>query len=119
VNQKALELQRVGARKEDVAQGEAQLQAARHSSRCCSSSSRMPICWHRSMPWCARALSSRRDGIAAEDRVYTGYHQSEMGARVCREPDLGSVREGMQATVTVDAFKDRSFPAGSASSHRS
>jgi HlyD family secretion protein len=111
VNQKALELQRAGPRREDVAQGEAQLQADRAQLALLQQQFKdadllapLDAVVRSRIVEPGEIASPQKSAftLAITDpkwvRAYVG------------EPDLGWVREGMQATVTVDAFKDRSFP---------
>jgi HlyD family secretion protein len=111
VNQKALALQLAGPRKEDVAQGEAQLQAdqaqlalLRQQLKDADLLAPLDAVVRSRVVEPGEIASPQKSAftLAITDpkwvRAYVG------------EPDLGSVREGMQATVSVDAFNGRRFP---------
>jgi HlyD family secretion protein len=111
VNQKALALQLAGPRKEDVAQGEAQLQAdqaqlalLRQQLKDADLLAPLDAVVRSRIVEPGEIASPQKSAftLAITDpkwvRAYVG------------EPDLGSVREGMQATVSVDAFNGRRFP---------
>jgi HlyD family secretion protein len=110
VNQEALALELAGPRKEDVAQGEAQLRAdqaqlALLQQQFVDADLRAPLdATVRSRIVEPGEISSPQKpafALAIEDpkwvRAYVG------------ETDLGAVHEGMSAAVTVDAFRGRSF----------
>jgi HlyD family secretion protein len=111
VNQKALALQLAGPRTEDVAQGEAQLQA---------DLAQLALLQQEIKD---ADLLAPLDAVVRSRIVEPGEIASPQKAAFTLaitdpkwvrtyvgEPDLGSVREGMQARVTVDAFSGRSFP---------
>jgi HlyD family secretion protein len=111
LNQKALQLQRAGARKEDVAQGEAQLQADRAQLALLQQQFKDAELL-APLDAVVRSRIVEPGEIASPQK--TAFTLAITDPKWVRayvgEPDLGSVREGMQASVTVDAFKDRSFP---------
>jgi HlyD family secretion protein len=111
LNNKALQLQRAGARKEDVAQGEAQLQADRAQLALLQQQFKDADLL-APLDAVVRSRIVEPGEIASPQK--TAFTLAITDPKWVRayvgEPDLGSVREGMQATVTVDAFKDRSFP---------
>ncbi len=120
VNQKALALELAGPRKEDVAQGEAQLRADQ---------AQLALLQQQLKD---ADLLAPLDAVVRSRIVEPGEISSPQKSAFTlaivdpkwvrayvAEPDLGSVHEGMRAAVTVDAFQGRRFPAGSASSHRS
>ncbi|HEY4974178.1 MAG TPA: efflux RND transporter periplasmic adaptor subunit, partial [Steroidobacteraceae bacterium] len=111
VNHKALALQLAGPRAEDVAQGEAQLQVSR---------AQLALLQQQLKD---ADLLAPLDAVVRSRIVEPGEMASPQKAAFTLaitdpkwvrayvgEPDLGSVREGMKATVTVDAFAERSFP---------
>jgi HlyD family secretion protein len=111
VNQKALALQLAGPRREDVAQGEAQLRADQAQLALLQQQFKdadllapLDAVVRSRIVEPGEIASPQKSAftLAITDpkwvRAYVG------------EPDLGSVREGMQATVSVDAFNDRRFP---------
>jgi HlyD family secretion protein len=111
VSRKALTLEQVGPRKEDIAQAEAQLRAdqaqlALAQQQFMDADLKAPInAVVRSRLIEVGEISSPQKSaftLAITDpkwvRVYVA------------ETDLGLVREGKSATVTVDAFQGRSFP---------
>jgi HlyD family secretion protein len=110
VNQKALALQLAGPRAEDVAQGEAQLRAdqaqlalLRQQLKDADLLAPLDAVVRSRIVEPGEMASPQKSAftLAITDpkwvRAYVG------------EPDLGSVREGLQATVTVDAFSGRRF----------
>jgi len=111
LNQKGLQLQRAGARKEDVAQGEAQLQADRAQLALLQQQFKDADLL-APLDAVVRSRIVEPGEIASPQK--TAFTLAITDPKWVRayvgEPDLGSVREGMQATITVDAFKDRSFP---------
>ena len=111
VNQKALTLQLAGARKEDVAQAEAQLRADQ---------AQLALLQQQFKD---ADLLAPLDAVVRSRIVEPGEMASPQKSAFTLaitdpkwvrayvgEPDLGSVREGMQATVSVDAFGERRFP---------
>ena len=112
VNQKALALELAGPRKEDVAQGEAQLRADQ---------AQLALLQQQLMD---ADLLAPLDAVVRSRIVEPGEISSPQKSAFTlaivdpkwvrayvAEPDLGSVHEGMRAAVTVDAFQGRSFPA--------
>ena len=112
VNQKALALELAGPRKEDVAQGEAQLRADQ---------AQLALLQQQFKD---ADLLAPLDAVVRSRIVEPGEISSPQKSAFTlaiidpkwvrayvAEPDLGSVHEGMRAAVTVDAFRGRSFPA--------
>jgi HlyD family secretion protein len=112
VNQKALALELAGPRKEDVAQGEAQLRADQ---------AQLALLQQQLID---ADLLAPLDAVVRSRIVEPGEISSPQKSAFTlaivdpkwvrayvAEPDLGSVREGMRAAVTVDAFQGRSFAA--------
>jgi HlyD family secretion protein len=111
VNQKALALELAGPRKEDVAQGEAQLRADQ---------AQLALLQQQFKD---ADLLAPLDAVVRSRIVEPGEISSPQKSAFTlaildpkwvrayvAEPDLGWVREGMKAEVTVDAFRGRSFP---------
>jgi HlyD family secretion protein len=111
VSQKALALQLAGPRAEDVAQGEAQLRADQ---------AQLALLQQQLKD---ADLLAPLDAVVRSRIVEPGEMASPQKSAFTLaitdpkwvrayvgELDLGSVHEGMQAAVTVDAFKDRRFP---------
>ena len=111
VSQKALELELVGPRKEDVAQAEAQLGATEAQ-----------LALLRQQQKDAELLAPL-DAVVRSRIVEPGEMASPQKAAFTlaitdpkwvrayvSETDLGALREGLKATITADAFPDRSFP---------
>jgi HlyD family secretion protein len=112
VSRKALALEVIGPRAEDIAQGEAQLRAdeaqlALIRQELQDAELRAPVdAVVRSRIVEPGEISSPQKSaftLAIVDPKWVRAYVSE--------PDLGAVREGMRATVTVDAFGGRRFPA--------
>jgi HlyD family secretion protein len=112
VNQKALALALAGPRKEDIAQGEAQLRADQ---------AQLALLQQQLKD---ADLLAPLDAVVRSRIVEPGEMSSPQKSAFTlaivdpkwvrayvAEPDLGSVHEGMRAEVTVDAFHDRRFPA--------
>ena len=111
VNRKALTLELAGPRKEDIAQGEAQLRA-----------DQAQLALSRQQLKDADLLAPL-DAVVRSRIVEPGEISSPQKSAFTlaitdpkwvrayvAETDLGSVHEGMKAGVTVDAFHGRSFP---------
>ena len=111
VNQKALALELAGPRKEDVAQGEAQLRAdqaqlALLQQQFKDADLRAPLdAVVRSRIVEPGEMSSPQKSAFTLAIVDPKWVRAYVAG-----PDLGSVHEGMRAAVTVDAFHGRSFP---------
>ena len=110
VNHKALALQLAGPRREDVAQGDAQLRAnqaqlALLQQQLKDADLRAPL------DAVVRSRIVEPGEIASPQK--TAFALAIIDPKWVRayvdEPDLGLVHEGMRATVTVDAFAGRSF----------
>jgi HlyD family secretion protein len=111
VSQKALELELAGPRKEDVAQAEDQLRAEE---------AQLALLRQQ---WKDAELLAPLDAVVRSRIVEPGEMASPQKAAFTlaitdpkwarayvSETDLGALREGLKATVTVDAFPGRSFP---------
>jgi len=110
VNRKALALELAGPRKEDVAQGEAQLRAdlaqlALVQQQLKDADLLAPL------NAVVRSRIVEPGEIASPQKsAFTLAITDPKWVRVyVAETDLGSVREGLNASVTVDAFRGRSF----------
>jgi HlyD family secretion protein len=110
VNQKALELELAGPRKEDVAQGDAQLRAEE---------AQLALLRQQ---WKDAELLAPLDAVVRTRIVEPGEMASPQKAAFTlaitdpkwvrayvSETDLGALREGIKATITADAFPSRSF----------
>lgn len=110
VNRKALDLQVAGPRKEDIAQAEAQLKA---------DEAQLALLRRQLAD---TELHAPLDGVVRSRLVEPGEIVSPQKAAFTlaitnpkwirayiAEPDLGSVREGLAASVTTDAFPSRAF----------
>jgi len=111
VNQKALSLELAGPRREDIAQGEALLRADQ---------AQLALLQQQFKD---AELLAPLDAVVRSRIVEPGEISSPQKSAFAlaiidpkwvrayvAETDLGSVHEGMKATVTVDAFKGRNFP---------
>jgi len=112
VNQKALALESAGPRREDIAQGEAQLRATQ---------AQLALLQQQLKD---ADLLAPMDAVVRSRIVEPGEIASPQKAVLTlaitdpkwvrayvAEPDLGAVHEGMTVAVSVDAFPGRSFPA--------
>ncbi len=112
VNQKALALELAGPRKEDIAQAEAQLRAGQ---------AQLALLQQQLKD---ADLLAPLDAVVRSRIVEPGEMSSPQKSAFTlaivdpkwvrayvAEPDLGSVREGLRADVTVDAFQGRRFSA--------
>jgi HlyD family secretion protein len=112
VNRKALVLELAGPRREDIAQGEAQLRTDQ------------ALLALVQQQFKDAELLAPLDAVVRSRIVEPGEIASPQKAAFTlaitdpkwirayvAETDLGSVHEGMKAAITVDAFHDRSFPA--------
>jgi HlyD family secretion protein len=112
VNRKALALELEGPRKEDIAQGEAQLRAdqaqlALLQQQLNDAELRAPL------DAIVRSRIAEPGEISSPQKsAFTLAIVDPKWVRAyVAEPDLGAVREGMAASVTVDAFRGRDFSA--------
>jgi len=112
LNRKALVLEVIGPRAEDIAQAEAQLRAdeaqlALVEQQFKDAELRAPV------DSVVRSRIVEPGEISSPQK--TAFTLAILDPKWVRayvsEPDLGAVREGMRAAVTVDAFKGRDFPA--------
>jgi HlyD family secretion protein len=110
VSQKALQLEQAGPRKEDIAQAEAQLRAQE---------AQLALLRQQ---WKDAELLAPMDAVVRSRIVEPGEMASPQKAAFTlaitdpkwvrayvSETDLGSLREGVKATITADAFPARSF----------
>ncbi len=112
VNQKALALELAGPRKEDVAQGEALLRAdqaqfALLQQQLKDADLRAPL----DSVVRSRIVEPGEMSSPQKSAFTLAIVDPKWVRAYVAEPDLGSVREGMRAAVTVDAFPGRRFPA--------
>ena len=112
VNRKALALELAGPRKEDVAQGEAQLRAdeaqlALIRQQLSDADLKAPL------DAVVRSRIGEPGDISSPQKAaFTLAITDPKWVRAyVAETDLGSVHEGLTATVSVDAFAGREFPA--------
>jgi len=110
VNQKALSLALAGPRQEDVAQGEAQLRSQQAAlallqQQLKDAELRAPLdAVVRSRIVEPGEISSPQKSAFTLAIVNPKWVRAYVA-----EPDLGSVREGLKASISVDAFPDRRF----------
>jgi HlyD family secretion protein len=111
VNRKALALELAGPRQEDIAQGEAQLRADRAQLALVRQQFKDADLL-APLDAVVRSRIVEPGEIASPQKsAFTLAITDPKWVRVyVAETDLGSVHEGMKATVTVDAFRSRSFP---------
>jgi membrane fusion protein PltH len=110
VNRKALALELAGPRKEDVSQGEAQL----HANQAQLALVRQQLKDADLLAPQSAVVRSRivepGEIASPQKSAFTLAITDPKWVRVyVAETDLGSVREGLNAAVTVDAFRDRRF----------
>src|SRR5271167_382319 len=112
VNQKALVLELAGPRKEDVAQGEAllradQAQLALLQQQLKDADLLAPL----NAVVRSRMIEPGEISSPQKSAFTLAIIDPKWVRAYVAETDLGSVREGLKAVVTVDAFKGRRFPA--------
>jgi HlyD family secretion protein len=110
VNQKALELEVVGPRKEDIAQAVAQL----HADEAQATLMRQELADAQLMAPCDAIVRTRLmepgEMATPQTPVFSLAVTDPKWVRAyVDEPDLGKVHPGMAATVTVDSLPDRPF----------
>jgi HlyD family secretion protein len=111
VNRKALALELAGPRKEDVAQGEAQLRADLAQLALVQQQLKDADLLAPQNAVVRSRIVEPGEIASPQKSAFTLAITDPKWVRVyVAETDLGSVREGLSATVTVDAFHDRSFP---------
>jgi HlyD family secretion protein len=111
VNRKALALELAGPRHEDVAQGEAQLRADQAQLALVQQQLKDADLLAPRNAVVRSRIVEPGEIASPQKSAFTLAITDPKWVRVyVAETDLGSVREGMSATVTVDAFHDRSFP---------
>src|ERR1019366_6939237 len=111
VNQKALTLEIAGARKEDVAQGEAQLRADQAQLALLRQELKDADLLAPLNAVVRSRIVEPGEMASPQKAAFTLAIVDPKWVRAyVAETDLGSVHEGMTAAVTVDAFHGRSFP---------
>jgi HlyD family secretion protein len=111
VNQKALVLQLAGARKEDVAQGEAELRADQAQLALLQQQLKDADLLAPLNAVVRSRIVEPGEIASPQKSAFTLAITDPKWIRAyVDEPNLGSVHEGMSAAVTVDAFNDRRFP---------
>jgi HlyD family secretion protein len=111
VNRKALALELAGPRKEDVAQGEAQLRSDLAQLALVQQQLKDADLLAPQNAVVRSRVVEPGEIASPQKSAFTLAITDPKWVRVyVAETDLGSVREGLSATVTVDAFHDRSFP---------
>jgi HlyD family secretion protein len=111
VNRKSLDLTVVGPRKEDIAQAEAQLrsdeaQAALLRRQLADANLTAPL----NAVVRSRIVEPGEIASPQKSAFTLAITDPKWIRAYISEPDLGHVREGMQASITVDAFPNRPFP---------
>jgi HlyD family secretion protein len=110
VNRKALALQLAGPRKEDVAQGEAQLRADQAQLALVQQQLKDADLLAPQNAVVRSRIVEPGEIASPQKSAFTLAITDPKWVRVyVADPDLGSVREGLNASVTVDAFRGRSF----------
>ncbi len=110
VNQKLLDLAVIGPRKEDIAQGEAQLKGIEAQLALLQQELRDAELLAPSNAIVRTRLLEVGDMSSPTKPVYTLAIIDPKWVRAyVSEPDLGFVHPGMKAAVTVDSFPDRKF----------
>ena len=108
--QKALDLQVAGPRKEDIAQAEAQLRADRAQAALVRKQVADAVLTAPSKGVIRSRVLEPGDMASPQKTVFSLAIVDPKWVRAyVSEPDLGHVRQGQRATVTVDAFPGRSF----------
>jgi len=108
--QKALDLQVIGPRKEDIAQAEAQLRANRAQAALLRKQVSDAVLTAPSKGVIRSRVLEPGDLASPQKTVFSLAIVDPKWVRAyVSEPDLGHVRQGQRATVTVDAFPHRSF----------
>jgi HlyD family secretion protein len=111
VNQKALVLQLAGPRKEDVAQGEAELRADQAQLALLQQQLKDADLLAPLNAVVRSRIVEPGEIASPQKSAFTLAITDPKWVRAyVGEPDLGSVHEGMGAAVTVDAFGGRRFP---------
>ena len=111
VNRKALALELAGPRKEDVAQGEAQLRADLAQLALVQQQLKDAELLAPQNAVVRSRIVEPGEIASPQKSAFTLAITDPKWVRVyVAEADLGSVREGLSASVTVDAFAGRSFP---------
>jgi HlyD family secretion protein len=110
VNQKLLALQLLGPRKEDIAQAEAQLRADQAQLALLQQQLKDADLLAPLNAVVRSRIAEPGDMSSPQKSAFTLAITDPKWVRAyVAESDLGSVREGMIATVSVDAFKDKRF----------
>ena len=110
LNRKALALELAGPRKEDVAQGEAQLRADLAQLALVQQQLKDADLLAPQNAVVRSRIVEPGEIASPQKSAFTLAITDPKWVRVyVAETDLGSVREGLNASVTVDAFRDRRF----------
>jgi HlyD family secretion protein len=110
VNRKALALELAGPRKEDVAQGEAQLRADLAQLALVQQQFKdADLLAPRNAVVRSRIVEPGEIASPQKSAFTLAIIDPKWVRVYVAETDLGSVREGLSASVTVDAFRDRPF----------
>jgi HlyD family secretion protein len=111
VNRKALTLERIGPRKEDVAQADAQLRADQAQLAFVQQQFKDAALLAPLNAVVRSRIVEPGEMASPQKAAFTLAITDPKWVRVyVAETDLGSIREGKRATVTVDAFPNRIFP---------
>jgi len=111
VNQKALALELAGARKEDIAQADAQLHAGQAGLALLQQQLKdAELVAPLNAVIRSRIVEPGEIASPQKSAFTLAITDPKWVRAYIGEPDLASVHEGMKATVTVDAFGERSFP---------
>jgi len=111
VNRKALTLEQEGPRKEDIAQAEAQLRADQAQLALVQQQFKDAALLAPLNAVVRTRIIEPGEMASPQKSAFTLAITDPKWVRVyAAETNLGSIREGKSATVTVDAFPDRSFP---------
>jgi HlyD family secretion protein len=111
VNQNALALELAGARKEDIAQAQAQLRSAEAGLALLNQQLKDADLVAPLNAVVRSRIVEPGEMASPQKSAFTLAITDPKWVRTyVGEPDLGAVHEGMKATVTVDAFGAKSFP---------
>ena len=110
VSRKALELQRIGPRQEDIAQAEAQLKAERAQAALLQSELADAVLVAPTNAIVRARLMEPGEMASPQRSVFSLAITDPKWVRAyVSETELGAVHPGMKASVTADAFPGRSF----------
>ncbi len=111
VNRKALMLERIGPRKEDIAQADAQLRADQAQLALVQQQFKDAVLLAPLDAVVRSRIVEPGEMASPQKAAFTLAITDPKWVRVyVAETDLGSIHEGKSATVTVDAFPKRKFP---------